>query len=50
LAVVALAIFVVAFIGLLLWVMRKSGKEYYEKMRQLPMDDDQEKPGRSKNE
>ncbi len=50
LAIAALLIFIVAFIGLLAWVMRKSGKEYYERMRQLPLDDEQDKSRRAKNE
>jgi len=50
LTIAALVIFIVAFIGLLVWVMRKSGKDYYERMRQLPLEDEQDKSRRTRNE
>jgi cbb3-type cytochrome oxidase subunit 3 len=50
LTIVALVIFIVVFIGLLVWVIRKSGKEYYERMGQVPLDDEQDESWRATNE
>lgn len=37
LTLIALLIFIIFFVGLLIWVFRKSAKKRYQKMAKLPL-------------
>jgi len=36
---VAMIIFLAAFVGIALWTYRKSGRKHYEEMARLPLDE-----------
>jgi len=37
--VVAMLFFFVAFVGIVIWTYRKSGRKHYEEMAKLPLDE-----------
>ena len=37
--ILALFLFLVTFVGIVLWTFRKSAREYYDEMARLPLDE-----------
>lgn len=50
LSLIGLIIFVVFFIGLLIWVFLPSQKKYLNKMKHLPLQEDEKQTGSKENE